>query len=164
MKEINLDRLKDVLFYEEETGLFRRLKDSGSRTKAGDIAGGLDRNGHVRIYVDGQIYAAHRLAWLYMYGSMPCGVIDHMDGNRSNNAISNLRDVSMSVNQQNQRKPHSRGTTGFLGVTFNKRRGKFMAQIGTKTKHIYLGLYETAEEASEAYLKAKRSIHEGCLI
>lgn len=134
------------------------------RVKVGDVAGGPDRNGHIRIYIDGRIYAAHRLAWLYMHGVWPAGDVDHKDGCPANNKFSNLRDVSKAINQQNQRRPHSHGTTGFLGVTFHKAKGKFQAQIGTKGKHLYLGLFHTAELAHAAYLNAKRRIHEGNML
>lgn len=161
---ITPERLRDVLAYDQETGIFTRRISLTRRIKVGDVAGGPDRNGHIRIQVDGRLYAAHRLAWLYMTGSWPSHDVDHIDGRRANNSFANLRDVSKAANQQNQRHPHARGTTGYLGVTFNKARGKFQAQIGTKERCKYLGLFPSAAQAHAAYLTAKRQLHEGNML
>lgn len=165
MREIlTAQRLREALDYDPETGIFIRRERTSNIIKVGGVAGWLDRNGHVRLGLDGRTYAAHRLAWLYVYGDWPSGVIDHKDGVRDNNRIGNLRDATSSVNQQNQRAPHKNGSTGFLGVTFHKKRNKFQAQIGTKHGHKYLGVYPTAELAHQAYLDAKRQLHEGNLL
>jgi HNH endonuclease/AP2 domain len=163
MRELTSARLREVLDYDPATGLFTRRIASG-RVKAGDIAGGADRNGHIRIFVDGRLHAAHRLVWLHVFGAWPALDIDHIDGARNNNRLANLRDVSKSANMQNQRRPQCRNTTGFLGVTFNKRRGKFQAQIGTKERRKYIGLFDTAESAHAAYLQVKRQLHEGNML
>jgi hypothetical protein len=157
MGEITAERLRLLVEYEPQTGVFRR------RVKRSWLASGgsPDRNGHIRISVDGRLYAAHRLAWLYMTGSWPAGVIDHVNGVRSDNRWGNLRDVSVTVNQQNQQRAHRRNCTGLLGVTFNKARGKFQAQISASGRRLYLGLHDTAEEAHSAYVRAKRALHEG---
>lgn len=165
MREIlTVQRLREAVSYDPETGIFIRLEGTSNVIKAGDIAGWPDRNGHLRFGLDGKTYAAHRLAWLYVYGVWPSGIIDHKDGVRDNNRINNLRDATNCVNQQNQRTPHKNGTSGFLGVTFHKNRNKFQAQIGTKHGHKYLGVYPTAELAHQAYLEAKRQLHEGNLL
>lgn len=149
--------------YDPATGLVTRRISSGRAAHAGAIVGTKSK-GAYQVRVDGVAYRLHRLVWLYMTGQHPLGVIDHMDGNPANNVWSNLRDVTESVNQQNQRHAQRHNATGFLGVTFNKRRGKFQAQIGVKTGHKYLGLFRTAEEAHGAYLAAKRELHEGCML
>jgi hypothetical protein len=134
------------------------------RWRAGSVAGTPDRKGHLQIQIEGQIYRSHRLAWLWMTGEWPNGVIDHIDGVRHNNAWANLRDATVSVNTQNMRNPMRHGTSGYLGVTFVKRRNKFQAQIGTKQARMFLGYYETAEAAHAAYLAAKRQLHEGNML
>src|SRR4051812_40825019 len=103
---VTQERLKQVLVYSPESGLF---------TRRGRVAGTTYR-GRINIFIDYRGYLAHRLAWLYVHGRWPIGDIDHIDGNASNNAISNLREVSRSVNMQNQRRARSDSRTGLLGV------------------------------------------------
>lgn len=166
--ELTAERLREVLNYDAETGVFTRKLRTARRIKLGEPAGSVSKlYGYLTIMVDLRSYKAHRLAWLYVYGKWPDEFIDHIDGNKLNNRISNLRDVSGSTNIQNQRKPHKRNSTGFLGVTVDNRAKngrKYMAQIVLGGKHKFLGLYETPELAHEAYLNAKRQMHEGCTI
>lgn len=162
--ELTREKLMSELSYNKDSGVFTRIRAASNAVEVGDIAGGKDRNGHIRISVSNRLHAAHRLAWLYVHGEWPSGVIDHINGDRADNRIVNLRDVPQSTNQQNQRNAHSINKTGLLGVTFHKSRGKFQAQIGRGKDHIYLELFLTAEEAHSAYLDAKRAIHEGCTI
>jgi HNH endonuclease len=148
--------LKEHLHYDPETGIFTRLKSIAHRVKIGDIAGCLHvGSGYVNIRVFGIHYKAHRLAWLYIHGINPCNDIDHINGNRSDNRIINLRDVTRSVNKQNTRKCSSNNKSGFLGV--RSTNGKFVALIT-------IGTYDTPEEAHQAYLNVKRIIHTGCTI
>ena len=149
---ITQKRLKELIIYCSDTGLF---------TKNGKVAGTLD-NRRIRIGVDGAIYRAHRLAWLYIYGVWPSGDIDHIDGNPQNNSINNLRDVSRSVNMQNQRKARLDNKTGFLGVS--KRGNRFSAAITTSSGSQWLGTFSNPEIAHSAYVNAKRKLHEGCTI
>ena len=165
MKLKTLKDLKHSLDYNPETGGFCWKVAVGKRVRVGSIAGNIGKSdGRLRIRFQGKNYQAHRLAWLLTHGKWPDGMIDHLDGNPLNNRISNLRDVSSSVNSQNQRKAQANNVTGFLGVYFHKRANKFLAQISLSGKNIYLGLFQTAEEAHAAYLAAKRELHEGCTI
>jgi len=155
-------RLHEILSYDPETGIFT-WKCRVSRTAAGSVAGTVRANGYLRIKFDRSLFYAHRLAWLYVYGTVPIGYIDHIDGNPGNNAISNLRDVSQLINAQNIRRPKSHNkSTGVLGV--NKNGSKFRAKICVNGLHKHLGCFLTPEEAHEAYLKAKRLLHVGCAI
>lgn len=154
-------RLRELLFYDADTGAFTRVVAVG-KTKAGDIAGATSRVGYRQIQVDGSLYYAHRLAWLYVTGSWPAWQIDHIDGDRGNNKFSNLRDVSGCLNMQNQRRPRSNNTTGFLGVF--ESFGRFVAHIGMNGKARHLGSYSTPEQAYAAYLSAKRELHAACTI
>ena len=162
--KLSQETLKSELHYDPATGLFTRARAASTFRKVGEVAGGADRNGHIRISIGNRLYSAHRLAWLYVYGIHPSGAIDHINGNRSDNRIANLRDVTLSVNQQNQRAAQKHNSTGLLGVTFNKARGRFQAQIGLGKDRRYLGLFDTAEAAHAAYVTAKRALHEGCTI
>jgi hypothetical protein len=107
-------------------------------------------------------YAEHRLAWLYFYGSWPALFIDHINGNRSDNRISNLRDVPLVVNNQNQREPRGNNTNGFLGVRVRNER--IYAEIAVNGKSIKLGNFPSKEAAHEAYVQAKRKLHPGCTL
>lgn len=160
------EKLREMLMYDENTGVFRwRVRPTiRSKVRAGDIAGCRDnRRGNVLIKVPGEpLHQAHRLAWLYVYGEWPKQHIDHINGNPSDNRIENLRDVSPQINAQNKRKIMvTNKSSGFLGVTFCKKAQKFQAQITFNKKCFYLGLFDDPKEAHLAYLKAKRKIHEG---
>lgn len=118
-----------------------------------------NRDGMVIVTVKGQQYLAHRVIWLFEHNEWPSEDIDHKDGNRSNNHISNLRSVTREVNNQNRRKPSKASKTGYLGVYPSGQ--KYMAKIRVHKQCVYLGSYSTAEEAYEQYLIAKRNYHEG---
>lgn len=155
-------RLKELLSYDPETGIFINLINRCA-ARAGMPIGSLSKEGYIHAGIDMKVYALHRLAWLYMTGSFPSGQIDHIDGCRSNNAFSNLRDVHKDINVQNQKKAQrSNKSTGVLG-TFKNGIG-FAARISVHNKKHYLGTFKTIDEAHDAYLKAKRELHPGCTI
>jgi hypothetical protein len=156
-------RLKQLLHYNPETGIFTRLT-SNRKQKTGDIAGGLNTIGYWTIHVDNARRYAHRLAWLYVHGAWPNGDIDHINGNRADCKISNLRDVPHKINMQNSTKPRSNNKTGFLGVHWSGTRNKFIAKIKTDNKSKHIGCFDTSEEAYAAYVSEKRICHPGgCL-
>lgn len=157
------ERVKAVLRYAPDTGEFHWLASMGGRARAGDRAGVVNKKNLRRyIMVDQVRYLAYRLAWLYMTGKWPTGVIDHINGDQSDDRFVNLRDATMSMNAQNMRKPSAKNKTGYLGVS--KSRSKYMAAIYYAGKSRNLGRFDTPEEASHAYLAAKRQIHKGCTI
>jgi hypothetical protein len=119
---------------------------------------------YVTIKVDAKRYLAHRLAWLYVHGEWPSRHLDHIDGDPSNNRIANLRDVSRSINMQNQLRARGDSLTGLLGVCKDTRKPWFYARITVHGKQINLGCFRTADAAHEAYLTAKRRLHEGCTL
>lgn len=163
---ITLDRLKEMLSYDHETGVFTWIVKPRRSVKLGSIAGS-ENKGYNRIRLDKRGYPAHRLAWLYYYGEWPKNGIDHIDGNRSNNKILNLRDIPHRNNIENIMRAHKNKKSGLpLGVTFNSRvsTNKYRAGIETNGKQISLGAYPTPEEAHQAYVKAKRMLHKGCTI
>ena len=101
-------------------------------------------------------YLCHRIIWLYLYGSWPKNQIDHINGNPYDNRINNLRECTNQENSQNK-KNYKTNKTGFLGV--RKYKNKFRAEITINAKSIYLGVYNTPEEAYEKYLMAKEKYH-----
>lgn len=155
------ERLKELLDYDSLTGIFI-WKKARNNNLVGIIAGAKRPDGYLRIRIDYKFYYAHRLAWLYVYGEWPKNCIDHKDMVHDNNRISNLRDVTNSVNMQNQRAARKDNLHGFLGV---KRNGNgFAAHIQLNGKQKNLGTRKTPEEAHELYVIEKRKIHAGCTI
>lgn len=149
-----------LLDYDSATGMFT-WRETGKGRRLDLIAGSLDRHGYSQIRIGKKIYFAHRLAWLWCHGEMPAEVVDHIDGNPCNNAITNLRSVSRRVNQENQRTaPSSNKSTGLLGVSLHAS-GKYVAKIQSNRRQIYLGVFATPQAAHARYVEAKRAIHEG---
>lgn len=154
------ERLKTLLSYDAETGVFRWLKVPPRSVLAiGSIAGGIEHQGYWRIKIDGKTYKAHRLAWLYVHGKFPSAYLDHINGVKSDNRIANLREATNQENQQNIKKAFRTSTHGVLGATWNCQANKWCARIKHGTKRIHLGYFDSAEEAGAAYMNAKRSIH-----
>lgn len=151
---------RTLLDYRAETGVFVWRVDRGTNKTKGAVAGHINKRGRKVICIDGFLHYAHRLAWLIVHDTWPDGEIDHIDGNPSNNAITNLRNVSRNINQQNARKPHRDNRSGLLGVY--AKDGKWRATIFVDRKRHYLGVFGTPELAHAAYLLAKRRLHGGC--
>lgn len=160
-------KLRELLRYCPDTGVFRWRADAGwrGRIKAGTIAGSINAHGHYRINIGGRLHYSHRLAWLYVTGSWPEGDIDHIDGVKSNNAISNLRDVPHQVNTENRRTATRGKRSGLpMGVSIDNRDGAYRADITVNGKTISLGRHPTPDAAHRAYVEAKRRLHAGCTI
>lgn len=161
---VTADRLKELLTYHPESGEFTYRVARG-RFKVGDIAGTENSEGRICIVVDGRMYRAHRLAWLYMTGKWPEFEIDHRDMVPTNNAWGNLRDVTPTVNKQNIRKaPNGKKYSPLLGAHWSAYIGRWTSSIRVNGKLKHLGVFNTDGEAANAYLTAKRKLHEGCTI
>lgn len=118
----------------------------------GKEAGGVNNHGYKRVKIGGKIYQAHRVAWFLYFGEWPEGMIDHIDQNKQNNRISNLRICDHSLNRMN-----TRTTKGF-----SRFRDKFQARFKFQGKTVYLGTFETEEQAKEAYQKRKNQYLSEC--
>lgn len=153
------DRVHSLLRYDRNSGeLFWRVRMS-NRVKAGHKAGSVNKSGYVQIGFDGHRFWAHRLVFFMQTGSWPTEEIDHIDGNKLNNAWSNLRECSRQENAQNRKNVPSTNALGVLGV---RRVGnRFRSAIEVDGKSIHLGYFSSAEEASAAYLSAKSDMHHG---
>lgn len=152
------DRLKELLLYDPLVGEFSRRVRSSHNASAGTVT----PQGYRQISVDGLLHYGHRLAFLYMTGEMPKGLVDHINGCRSDNRWSNLRLAVNGINQQNLRSPQRNNRTGLLGVSYEPcYRLPYVAQLTVDYKRVHLSRHATAEEAHAAYLEAKRKYHEG---
>ena len=152
---LTAEYLRSVLHYEPETGIFTRKVSTSPRIKVGDAAGCPDGRGYLQIKVQSRKHLAHRLAWLYVYGEWPKLDIDHINRNRSDNRIANLREATCKQNHQNRSRP-SNNTSGHPGVVWHKRGSKWVASIGHNYKDIYLGCFATIEEAIAARKAAEK--------
>ena len=170
--ELTQEYLKQCLDYNPDTGVFTwkirplshfNSKQGCNRTNsqfAGTELKKIDDHGYIRPMINGKHIRAHRLAWLYIYGYMPINQIDHVNCIRSDNRIVNLREATPAQNNQNKKKPCKNNMNGSLGVSFYKRQGLFVARIKDKGKSYFLGYFNTEKEASDAYISAKRQLHE----
>lgn len=120
---------------------------------AGKQAGGVRGNGYAYISMGGTHHLCHRLAWAIYFGSEPNGQLDHINGDPTDNRISNLREATQSQNCANQGSRKS-NTSGYRGVTWNRRRNKWQAQIQVNKKHRVLGHFNDAADAAKAYQAA----------
>lgn len=147
--------LKSLLDYNPATGVFTWKVRRNWKATAGQVAGNIRPDGYVLIKLLGKNYYAHRLAYMYEHGRFPEQEIDHRDGNKQNNSISNLRDCSASINMQNLRGHRKGSIVPELGVS--KHGSRFRARVRVKGTQLCLGLYDTAEEASRVYAAFKEA-------
>lgn len=149
-------RVRELLDYSAETGIFRWRIDATSRSKKGALAGH-ESLGYLAIIIDGEKFLAHRVAWLYVHGEWPSEFIDHINRNKTDNRMENLRTATKRDNESN--KPAtSRNSTGYKGVHWRGDAKKYRAVIRENGKRKSLGYFETAEEAARAYDEAARTI------
>ena len=149
IRKLTLDRLKQLIHYNPNTGVFTWLAPTFGRRKAGKAAGYLRKDGYIALQVDGSLCFAHRLAWLYMHGEWPAVQIDHINRNRIDNRINNLRLASSQLNQQN-RGIAKNNTSGISGVYWAAERKKWVVQIKHNRKPRYVGRYDRLEDAKLA--------------
>jgi len=152
---ISAEFLREVLSYDPETGKFVWLRALSWRRGAGAEAGTSTKNGYLKIGIKGSEFLCHRLAWIHHYGKDPGGFIDHINGNKSDNRIANLRLASHSENRANVHKLRSDNTSGYRGVFRHAQmKDKWYAKIGIQQKQKYLGIFDNKEDAKACYDKA----------
>lgn len=145
----SVEEILSVVSYDEQTGEFRYRTNRFGRHKkrAGDVAGGFSA-GYVLISIKGAVFGAHRLAWKVMTGQDPVEVVDHIDGNRSNNAWPNLRAATHAENSRN-RKPNRNSQIGKKGVSLHRESGTYLVNIRVSG-------FDTIESATAAYDKCAK--------
>ena len=156
----SVEELNEFLNYDPDTGQFT-WKTRRGRIRAGSIAGSLHKHTrYVHIKINGKSYQSHRLAYKMFYGSDPVDMLDHIDCDKSNNRIANLRDATNAQNKINTGPPKN-NTSGFKGVSANSDSSKkpWAAQIIINKKKIHLGRYKTKEEAALTYEKAAKELY-----
>ena len=151
MKEAILTQeyLKSILHYDENSGVFTNLVKRGHKTFKGAIAGSFTSAGYAQIKINYKNYTAHRLVWLYVYGYFPPNQVDHINGIKSDNRLSNLRLANMQENKRNQGLTKA-NKTGKKGVHLMPS-GKWKANCRINNKTVHIGHYNTMEEAATAY-------------
>lgn len=154
MAKLTADLLRKLLRYNKRTGVFVRRSNNKR-------AGSSGQRGYLRIWVNHHSYKASRLAWLYVTGSWPENIIDHKNGNTSDDRFSNLRDTTHKVNAENQKRAKCNNHVGVLGVHKSVCGKKFRASIKANGKTKHLGTFLTKERAGKAYLDAKKIYHLG---
>jgi hypothetical protein len=154
---INAERLREIVDYNPETGEFTwKFCHRRRKNKDGKV-GHLSEAGYIQMYVDGVNTRAHRLAWLHFHGCHPSGYIDHINGDKADNRIANLRDVAPAVNSQNRTDNPLRNKNGEVGLT--AYQGGYRVHIDAHSKRHYLGAYETRAEAKAAYNAGRLILH-----
>ena len=156
---ITRDRLKELVSYDPDLGVFTWNKDYGVKAKKGYRAGYLDKStGYYKIGLDERRYYAHRLAWLYISGDWPRKEIDHINGHRDDNRIINLREASSAQNKYNSKRP-STNTSGIKGVSKNKRLGKWQSYIWYGNKKLHLGYFDSINDAEAVVVSKRKMMH-----
>ena len=167
-------RVAEVLHYDPETGCLvwrnrpredfnsQRSKSIYDTRYANRAAGSLSKQtGYLTVRIDGSLFQAHRVAWAAYYGEWPSMHIDHINGVRTDNRISNLRDVPNEINRHNTKSARSDSSTGVQGVGVCSRSGRLYARIRTNGRNKWLGYFDSLDAASAAYFEAKRKLHPG---
>lgn len=151
-------RLKEMLSYDPDTGLFRYAK-ARPRVRVGNVAGHQHKgHGYIQIKLDDRLYLAHRLAWLYVHGDWPTDQLDHIDRDRVNNRIANLREVDNARNAQNCGLQQN-NKSGGKDVCWYKRKSRWMVRITIDGERKFLGYFADHNDALTARLNAEKVYH-----
>lgn len=157
---VSVDDLKKILSYSPETGDINWISSNASWVKCGYLAGSKSSaTGYIYIGINGKKYKAHRIAWAIHFGEWPKVFLDHVNGNRGDNRIVNLRLATGAENQQN-RAVDKRNKSGCTGVSWDKGTKKWRAKICIGRKQMHIGVFDSKEEAYAAYLEAKSKLHQ----
>jgi hypothetical protein len=169
---LNAEEACAIFEYDAITGLLtwrcdRRTATGYFTARAGQAVGSLDQKGYLVCFFQPprsarpRNYFVHRIVWLMQTGQWPAMEVDHRNGIKNDNRWDNLRHASDLLNSQNRRRANKNNAVGLLGVTLVRKTGKFASRIGHEGRIVALGTFDTATQAHEVYLAAKRRLHEG---
>lgn len=157
-KTVSLSTFKEYLDYNQETGVFTWIKRPSNRVKVGDVAGSYHAKGYLCISLKNQPVLCHRLAWAMTKGDWPADEIDHINGVRDDNRIVNLREANRCQNVHNTCRRLD-NTSGVKGVSWYKQYGKWMARVTSNGKAVFLGYFDSIDEAEAAVRLAREKYH-----
>jgi hypothetical protein len=154
-----IEALKELLTYSAETGDFTWRKNLKGPVKTGMIAGSKHSRGYTTIRIDGSDFLAHRLAF-YMSGREidDSLQIDHINGNKADNRLCNLRIATFAENNQNITKKKN-NRSGYKGICFDAKRNLYRARIRANNKVHWIGYFKNPEDAHAAYCKTAEKLH-----
>lgn len=158
MNTYPIDELVNLFDYNPETGILKRRIFAGPNAKAGDVVGCPNSGGYLRVVISGKYFPVHRVIYAMHHGKWPKLFIDHVNGNVQDNRISNLREATREENNRNN-KVYKNNKSGFKGVSWHPRDKKWYANIGVNNKMIYLGSFDSPEDAYSAYCNAANKHH-----
>lgn len=151
--DITAELIRERLNYDKDTGIFTWRTFQRHPSKVGKVAGGKDAHGYLQLNIGGSVLKVHRLAWFYVHGEWPSSQLDHINHDRSDNRIENLRLVDNRSNHKN-RPLQKNNSTGMPGVWFDKKRKLYSAYITVDGKRVSLGCHKTLESAKAARQEA----------
>jgi hypothetical protein len=154
---ITQSKLKELLNYDQDTGIFTWKKRTSNRIKVGNIAGNTHNCGYIEMCIEGKRCLAHRLAWLYIYGYLP-KLIDHINGDRQDNKISNLREATYQTNIYNS-KIRSDNKSGVRCVSWNNKRNSWEVRIKIDGKLKHYGDYKDLNDAKKVADRIRSENH-----
>jgi hypothetical protein len=147
----------DLFSYDKTTGLFV-WKTSRGNVRKGQIAGSETSKGYLSVRVNKKPLQLHRLAWFFVHGVWPNFDIDHINQNKKDNRIANLRDVDRATNLQNQSMPQCNNKSNRRGVHWDKNKNKWVAQLSVNGKKKHIGYFDDADEAYKSYVCKKQEL------
>ena len=153
VKKPTSERVRELFIYNEHTGILTRRISAGSRSQVGEVVGWKNNKGYLNVGIDSRKYPLHQVIWAYVYGEWPRVDVDHINCNKSDNRLENLRLATRQENQWNTG-VRSSNSSGFKGVSFHKHSGKWQAQICINWKNKHIGKFDSPQLAHEAYCKA----------
>jgi len=158
LSEEEIGEIFNVLDYEKDSGRLVWKDRRGGRVNVGDVAGNTEGTDYIRVHVAGRKFLAHRLAYLLVTGTFPKFDIDHINGIKTDNKWENLREATRRENMYNKKAPRT-NTSGFKGVSLDKRNLKWIASIRTPEGTQFIGHFCCAEDASKAYNTKADALH-----
>ena len=152
------ERLRELLSYDPLTGVFTWNVRRSQRAEAGAQAGSEKARGYVEIKIDGRLYKAHRLAFMWMTGEFPPEHVDHINGQKADNRWCNLRPATRSQNLCNQQQ-HRGSASGLKGAFWDAGKGRWFSAVRVRGSRFDLGYFDSAEDAHAAYCAAAKRLH-----